>query len=107
MVLKKRTAAAILCLLGIGIFGSTKRGDRSGFEIYRSFCFTSGGYCNTSLSVIIYEEDYDMDAVFEEVKVFHNSMNGEPDELEIRLYNSGDDYRSGNCTGKRTYYKVR
>ena len=84
----------MLCLLGLGILGDTQREDRNKFEIFQSFSFVSGDYNDTSIRVIVNEIDYDIESMFEEVKVFHNKLNGEPDELEISLYNSKDSHNS-------------
>lgn len=111
------TAFMIVCLLGIpfgvkcirseevwGYF-VPKEQDEKRFEIYQSFCFTSGDYINTSIKVIVNEKDYDPASVFEEIRDFHSVLNGESDELEIRIYNSKRDFQNHNCAGRMVYYK--
>lgn len=75
------------------------------FDIFQSYSFTSGDYKDTTIMAIINDGDYDTDTMFEEIKDFHNTLNGESDELTIRLYNSRNDCKSGNCIGNKTYYK--
>lgn len=77
------------------------------FMIYHSFSFESSYYKDTSIWVIVNVQDYDMVDMFEEVRDFYNNLNGEPDELEIRLYNSMNDFKDLNCAGRKIYYKKR
>lgn len=75
------------------------------FEIFQGYSYISGGYNDTSIKVIVNERDYDTESMFEKIKDFHNKLNGEPDELEISLYNSKEDFKNHNCIGSKTYYK--
>lgn len=75
------------------------------FEIFQGYSYVSGGYNDTSIKVIVNERDYDTESMFEKIRDFHNKLNGEPDELEISLYNSKEDFRNHKCIGSKTYYK--
>lgn len=75
------------------------------FDICQGYSFVSSGYNDTSIKVIVNERDYDIESMFENIRDFHNKLNGEPDELEISLYNSKEDLKNHNCVGSKTYYK--
>ena len=79
--------------------------QKRGFDIFQSYSFASGDYKDTTIMVIVNDGDYDADTMFEEIKDFHNKLNGESGELTIRLYNSRNDCKSRNCIGNKTYYK--
>ncbi len=90
------------------IFMCSKIGNSTqeqGFEIFYSYSFTSGDYRDTIISAIVNERNYDTNTMFAEIKDFHNTLNGEPDELTIRLYNSRNDCKLGNCVNSQVYYK--
>ena len=80
---------------------------RSGhkFDICQGYSFVSGGYDDTSIHVIVNSEEYDIESMVDEVRNFHNTLNGEADKLEINLYNSRNDWKSGACKGSKVYYK--
>lgn len=79
--------------------------NRQKFEIFQSYRFTSSDDNDTLIYVIVNERNYDNTDLFEEIREFHNKLNGEPNKMMIKLYNSRNDCKFGNCIGSKTYYK--
>jgi len=106
---KISTIIGICVIVGIciGIIHSRIGNDlqKQRFEIFQSYSFASGEHRDTIIKVIINVDEYDTENMFDEIKIFHNKLNGKPDKLEICLYNSKNDIKSGNCIGTKTYYK--
>ena len=78
--------------------------DRN-LRFFQSYRFTSSDDNDTLIYVIVNERNYDNTDLFEEIREFHNKLNGEPNKLMIKLYNSRNDCKFGNCIGSKTYYK--
>lgn len=75
------------------------------FMIYQSFITDATNYRHTMLNVIVLVQEYDVDEMCDEVRSFHDRMNGEPDKLDIRLFDSKEDFTDWNCRAERTFYK--
>lgn len=108
----KRTAIKITLLLvscfiiGIVIGETYKYYNRpkEDFEIYQSYktSFNNGDMCH--INVIVHVKEYDIDEMFEQVRQHYNTINGEVDKLDIRLFNSKKDFEQFNLAGERTFY---
>lgn len=80
------------------------RGQR--FRIWQSYINEGGGYRHTTLRVILCDETIDTNnKIFDEIREFHDRMNGTPNELTIRLYRSKMDLMNGNVLEEKTFYK--
>lgn len=75
------------------------------FRIYQSYIFSGGDYKSTTLKVIIYDVEDDMESLYSEIKSFHETMNGSSDELCIGLYDSKESLLNGETMSERTYVK--
>ena len=75
------------------------------FEIFQSIKVGSDNFERTSLEVIINLENYDIDEMFDAVKSYQIRLNGESDELNIRLYRSKGDLFLSNPVAEKTFYK--
>lgn len=75
------------------------------FSIYHSYIFDGGGYKRTLLQVIVHKKKYNLPELFEEIREFHDRMNGVPDELKIELYDSKDSLSHGDMIDEITYFK--
>lgn len=76
------------------------------FRIWQSHINSSGGYKQTTLQVILCDGTIDTsNKIFDEIREFHDQMNGEPDSLTIYLYKSKKDFLDGNCFAINTYQK--
>lgn len=101
------TKCILVTIIGIFIGFILMRRNRNvpEFKIYQSISIESGGYIDTSISVIVMTKEYETEKLFTEIKDFHNNMNGEPDRLAIYLYSSKRQLRGHNCIDCRIYYK--
>lgn len=76
------------------------------FRIWQSFIKGYPDGKDTDLRVILCTDDItDLNAIFQEVRVFHNRMNGKSDSLTIYLYKSKKDFLDGDCFAIKTYQK--
>lgn len=76
------------------------------FRIWQSYINDGGGYRHTTLRVIICDGTIDSsNSIFDEIREFHDHMNGTPNELTIRLYRSKMDLMNGNVLEEKTFYK--
>ena len=75
------------------------------FEIFQSIKVGSDNFERTSLEVIINLENYDIDEMFDAVKSYQIRLNGESDELNIRLYRNKGDLFLSNPVAEKTFYK--
>ena len=73
------------------------------FEIFQSIKVGSDNFERTSLEVIINLENYDIDEMFEKVKEEYDLMNGHAENLTIRLYDSRESLKNGDCLGEKVY----
>ena len=108
----KKTVIKVVVLLGccfslgmfIGKLYNNKKRPVEDFEIYQSYktSFNNGDMCH--INVIVYVKEYDIDEMFEQVRQHYNTINGEVDKLDIRLFNSKKDFEQFNLAGERTFY---
>lgn len=75
------------------------------FRIWRSLSMTGGDYTECDIWVIQCTADTDTDNIFNEIRAFHDNMNGADDELTIHLYRSKLDLENHVELGTKTYYK--
>lgn len=103
--------AVYMCMIAfvigifIGLLSPIKEKTIHEFEIFQSYSFGNVDYRDTTLQVIVYSKEYDIDELYEKVRVFHNKMNGIPDKLTINIYNSKEDWEISNSVGTRIFYK--
>jgi len=72
-------------------------------EFCHSMIFQNGDTKDVYASVIVNTQDYDLEKMFDRVRDEHDLMNGKPDKLTIRLYDSRDDLKAGNCKGEKVF----
>lgn len=75
------------------------------FRIWRSFSRTGGDYTECDIWVIQCTADTDTDNIFNEIRAFHDNMNGADDELTIHLYRSKLDLENHVELATKTYIK--
>lgn len=75
------------------------------FEIFQSIKMGSNNFVRTSLKVIVNLKDYDIDEMFDAVKSYQIRLNGESDELNIRLYRNKGNLFLSNPVAEKTFYK--
>jgi len=98
----------ILSVAGISLIGILSARAKSippprEIEFCHSFIFQNGDTKDVYASVIVNTQDYDLDEMFDRVRDEHDLMNGKPDKLTIRLYDSRDDLKNGNCKGEKVF----
>lgn len=54
-------------------------------------------------SVVVNIKDFDIDEMFEKVKEEYDLMNGHAENLTIRLYDSRESLKNGDCLGEKVY----
>lgn len=72
-------------------------------EFCRTMVFENGDTRDVYASVIVNISDYDLEEMFDKARDEHDLMNGKPDQLTIRLYDSRDDLMAGNCKGEKVF----
>lgn len=75
------------------------------FRIWRSFSMTGGNYTECDIWVIQCTADTDTEKILEEIRAFHEKLNGESDSLTIYLFRSKKDLIDGDCLSINTYLK--
>ena len=77
------------------------------FRICRSFSMTGGDYTECDIWVIqcTADTDTDTDNIFNEIRVFHDKLNGADDELTIHLFRSKLDLENCRELETKTYIK--
>ena len=108
IVLKIRLfICSVATILFVGYLYQVKIQGQSEYEICQSFRFASPNYTDTRINVVVNIKDYELEQLFDDIRAFHNELNGEPDELTIHLYRSRKGYKKGKCIGTKTYLKER
>lgn len=54
-------------------------------------------------SVVANVTDFDIDEMFEKIKEEYDLMNGHTKNLTIRLYDSRESLKNGDCLGEKIY----
>lgn len=76
------------------------------FKIYQSLISSHPDSRDTILWVILCTDDLrDLDTIFEEIKTFHDKMNGESNRLTIHFFRSKVDVENSNELATKTFYK--
>lgn len=75
------------------------------FRIWRSLSMTGGDYTECDIWVIQCTADTDTDNIFEEIRAFHDKLNGADDTLTIHLFRSKLDLENSVELGSKTFYK--
>lgn len=76
------------------------------FRIWQSYINDGGGYRSTCLHVILCNTDTgDLDMLFEEIRAYHERMNGTPNRLTIHLYKSKIELMSNTKFATKEYEK--
>lgn len=91
-----------------GIIGSkiNERANYREFEFRGGYSYCGGGYERSLSHVLVNEKNYDVEEMFEKVYEQYILMNGEPDELTIRLYNSKKEMDENIVAATKFYEKV-
>ena len=66
---------------------------------------TGGDYTRCDLRVIQCTADTDLDNIFQEIRAFHDNMNGAHEELTIHLFRSKMDMENNVELATKTFYK--
>lgn len=66
---------------------------------------TGGDYTECNIWVIQCTADTDTDNIFDEIRAFHDNMNGAHEELTIHLFQLKVDMEKGNELETKTFYK--
>lgn len=75
------------------------------FRIWRSLSMTGGDYTECNIWVIQCTADTDTETIFNEIRAFHDNMNGADDELTIHLFRSKIDLENCRELATKTYIK--
>lgn len=74
------------------------------FEFCRSMIFLNGDDSkDVYTSVVVNVKDFDIDEMFEKIKEEYDLMNGHTKNLMIRLYDSREALKNGDCLGEKIY----
>lgn len=74
------------------------------FEFCRSMIFQHGDDSkDVYTSVVVNAKDFDIDEMFEKIKEEYDLMNGHAENLTIRLYDSREALKNGDCLGEKVY----
>lgn len=96
-------AIVIGCAIGWNLDGCPE--PPQDFTVHQSLVVDSPGYKRTYLDVIIHKKGTDISEMFEAVKMYNDKLNGESDELRIKLYDRKEDLREGRCRAEKTFKK--
>ena len=75
------------------------------FKIWQSFVMGADNYKDTRLKVIVYVDDYDIDAMYDQIIKHHKKLNGMSDRLNIELFNGHKNFEEYNLADERSYIK--
>lgn len=109
--MKRVTLVLAILLLSCTLIGSHSPPERiqpdtgQRFRIWRSLSMTGGDYTECDIWVIQCTADTDTETIFNEIRAFHDKLNGADDELTIHLYSSKMDLENSIELGSKTYYK--
>lgn len=73
------------------------------FRIWQSFVYSHGGEKDTTLRVILCEEQEDLEQTFENIKAFHENINGVSNTLTIKIYENKEEFLNHNCLSEKVY----
>ena len=75
------------------------------FRIWRTLSMTGGDYTECNIWVIQCTADTDTDTILEEIRAFHDKLNGADEELTIHLFRSKIDLENNVEVDEKTYKK--
>lgn len=75
------------------------------FRIYSSISHTGGDYTECNVWVVQCTADTDTDNIFDEIRAFHDLLNGQHEELTIHLFRNKADMESYTELATKTFYK--
>ena len=75
------------------------------FRIWQSLTITGGNYTRCDIRVIQCTADTDTDNIFNEIRAFHDKLNGADDELTIHLFRNKVDLENHVEMAIKTFYK--
>lgn len=75
------------------------------FRIWRSFSMTGRDYTECDIWVIQCTADTDTEKILDEIRAFHDKLNGTHDELTIHLFRSKLDLENNVELATKTYIK--
>ncbi len=75
------------------------------FRIWRSFSRTGGDYTDCDIWVIQCTADTDTEKILNEIRAFHDKLNGAHEELTIHLFRSKIDLENNVELATKTYIK--
>lgn len=99
--MKRKTymSIGIVLVVGMILFLGSKiyeQKQKQNFEIKRTIVISSADFERSYIRVVVYEKDYEIDKMFQEIIKEYNMLNGESDELVISIYNSREDLVNGD-----------
>lgn len=99
-------AGAVGLVLVIGvlilIFFKNRKPD---FEIQSTLKNTFDNYETVDLSVIVHTREYEPEELMEKVREYYANLNGMPDKLSIKLYESKREYATGTAFSQKMFLK--
>lgn len=95
----EKFAISVIIIIILSCLYTLTRPEQDEFEFCQNYTVDSGGYITTSLRIIVNASNYNMEEMFEKIRDKYIEMNGEPDELNIRLYKSRSDLLTPNYMG--------
>lgn len=99
-------AGAVVLFLVIGVlilvYFMNRKPD---FEIQSTLKNTFDNYEVVDLSVIVLSNECNLEEIFNQVYMYYVELNGEPDELRIRLFKSKLDYNMYQVYGEKQFIK--
>ncbi len=75
------------------------------FRIWSALSMTGGDYTECNIWVIQCTADTDTDTILEEIRAFHDKLNGADEELTIHLFRSKLDLENNVELATKTFYK--
>lgn len=75
------------------------------FRIWQSLTMTGGDYTRCNIRVILCTSDTDTDNIFNEIRAYHDLLNGQHEELTIHLFRNKVDLESHVELATKTFYK--
>ncbi len=75
------------------------------FEFFQSYKTGADNFEYAYLTVIVNVKDYNVDEMLIKIRDRYYELNGEPDILEIKLYNGKKEWETYNCYAVQTFSK--
>lgn len=107
--MKKKILATLIILTAVVAAAVTiykKNEERKPeFEIVSTIKNSFEDHEDVMISVIVNSKDYDEESMMNKVYAHYIGLNGEPEELCIKLFDGKEGYESGTVNIDKIYYK--